>query len=1583
MTVPGTRRIPTLQRWLVGAILLFLAAFQIAAPVKAAPFSVSITSPKDGDSVAKGDVSMFAMTSDSSPSVFFKIIPDPKIGTPFTLNATQVTLNTWKITWNASVAPAGSYSVTATAADPVGGEATSMPVNFTLTGGGPTVALNAPTAGASLSGNAGLSATVSAAVSSLQFVMTHGDFAPTVIEGVADGAGTTYTASWDTTKAPNDAYTVYAKAFYGAGSTAVSPTVGVTVSNAEALSVSVLSPAPGATWSGIKDFSATTNVIAASVGFRVKSGETVVATLPGSSSDGKNWSVSWDTTKVPNGFYSVDAKATTADAKTAMATVAFGINNGAPFSVVAEYPTGGETLSGSPSITAKTSSAAASVSFAIKSGATTVWTVEGTSGDQKAWAAIFDTTKVPNGIYAVEIKAMNGSGGTATANVPNVTVSNAAPFSVAFASPAPGETVSGTKTLSAITSANATSAQFFVKKDGSTVATLNGTTSDSKTWTVNWDTTSVPNATYNIDVKALQSTIAAGANVSGIVVSNAVPVTVILSSPSPGVTLDATASFVATVSPASDSLTFAIRSATASQASTPIDVVNASSSNAGASWNGTWDTKKVANGEYKVTAVAVKDGKPTAGTPVAFKILNVVAQEPPPENQEPLSVVTTSPSAGASLVGETVFSATANQPVDSLQFVVSGAPNGPIVLSASGNETKTVWTANFDTASVPNGDYAVAAKAFKGQASASSATKTFKVANVSISISFTAPANGATVSGVTGVALAAIPKATAVTVRISKVLDPTQASERVATYDPALQVWKASWNTADFPNQKYRLDATASDDLGKKYFASAITVTVSNAAPANVAEDFTAKIISPKDGGFIYGNVPLAVIVTGEAVAAKFFITPEAGGNIVSVDGHYDAVAKAWVGTWNSTSTPNGPIKIGAVAYNAKNAKAESLPVNATLSNKVAQPPDAPPAAALSVTLTSPGDGVVGDQTLFVAVAEGTPTSVGFVLKRQGTTALPIVIPAHYDTLAKTWIASWDSLKAEVGTYIAVAHAKDASGAQADSNAVTLYVERQVAAAPAPEPPATELAVRIIRPLDGAIEHGSAVIAARTDASATRVTFVGRDAAGAQVFVLVGTYSRDLGAWAAYLDTTTLKDGKYGLSAAATDAAGKRVVTSSSFSVANAAAVGAAVESVEVIPVEAVREAAKLPPPGTTPLAIERIEPPPVDVAEKLYKECADAGIIPSRCEEWLATQRRTDECHDAGIVTKEECVAYLEKLHGVVPGCEGNDAAACAEAVIRGTAGLGSADELDRASKAIEKHVGKHLFVPREDDSAEKEDPSLDDVLAYVTIGRRDGINLKVHASPAFVRTDDDSSHRSVPAVLFVDTDGDGLPDDAEVRLGTKPDVADTDGDGFPDGEEVKNGYNPLGKGRLTDGVKLAPVDVAIVSGVPMEQPNSAGKETADLVVQTAEQKENEEVLHLSGKARPGETVTLFVYSYLPVVLTTVADANGEWSYDLGATLDDGQHEVYVAVTDDTGKIKEKGSPLSFFVASAQAASADEFFKSEPVEDSPTLAAIQDEPVRQSFLPYVVATGLLLVVAGIIAFMLLRPKRNDGAPPA
>ena len=180
-----------------------------------------------------------------------------------------------------------------------------------------------------------------------------------------------------------------------------------------------------------------------------------------------------------------------------------------------------------------------------------------------------------------------------------------------------------------------------------------------------------------------------------------------------------------------------------------------------------------------------------------------------------------------------------------------------------------------------------------------------------------------------------------------------------------------------------------------------------------------------------------------------------------------------------------------------------------------------------------------------------------------------------------------------------------------------------------------------------------------------------------------------------------------------------------------------------------------------------------------------------------------------------------------------------------------------------------------------------------------------------------------------------------------------------------------------------LAPVDIAIISGAPIEQPRAAGTVDDELEVNAPaafEGADGGSGFRLTGRARPGDVVTIFVYSYLPVVFTTKAQDDGTWSYEIDSGLSDGEHEVYATITDDTGKIKEKSDPLSFFVSEAKAVGEDEFFT--PEEISPLAAAQVQEPLRQYGAWYLGGAALLVACALIISYLLFMRPRSPPQPP-
>ncbi len=104
---------------------------------------------------------------------------------------------------------------------------------------------------------------------------------------------------------------------------------------------------------------------------------------------------------------------------------------------------------------------------------------------------------------------------------------------------------------------------------------------------------------------------------------------------------------------------------------------------------------------------------------------------------------------------------------------------------------------------------------------------------------------------------------------------------------------------------------------------------------------------------------------------------------------------------------------------------------------------------------------------------------------------------------------------------------------------------------------------------------------------------------------------------------------------------------------------------------------------------------------------------------------------------------------------------------------------------------------------------------------------------------------------------------------------------------------------------------------------PKITGASNDLLKVEKVELKKQDDAmgnLVLAGKAEPNIIITIYIFSNDPIVISVKVDANGNWNYELDRELSDGQHEAYVAVTDNVGKIISKSEPIAF-VKTAQAA--------------------------------------------------------------
>lgn len=133
-------------------------------------------------------------------------------------------------------------------------------------------------------------------------------------------------------------------------------------------------------------------------------------------------------------------------------------------------------------------------------------------------------------------------------------------------------------------------------------------------------------------------------------------------------------------------------------------------------------------------------------------------------------------------------------------------------------------------------------------------------------------------------------------------------------------------------------------------------------------------------------------------------------------------------------------------------------------------------------------------------------------------------------------------------------------------------------------------------------------------------------------------------------------------------------------------------------------------------------------------------------------------------------------------------------------------------------------------------------------------------------------------------DTDGDGLSDYIELRLGTDPFKKDTDNDGYSDGEEVlEYGTNPLDPNSVPNlnGVGITNIDSKLLT--------------------------SDKTPFITGYAKPGSQVVL--YDVLPdgtkrEIGTGVADARGRYVISPEVPLGDGKHYLATGIKDKNGDL-------------------------------------------------------------------------------
>jgi len=394
-----------------------------------------------------------------------------------------VTAPPFTITW--SPATSGTHSLTAKATDRQGRVTTSAAVSVTADITPPTVALTAPTGGATVSGMVTVTATATDNTAVARVELYDG---ATLFATVTSAP---YTTVWNTGAVTPGAHTLKARAYDTAGNLKDSATVNVTVtSDVTPPTVSLTAPASGAFLTGTVVWSATASDNVGVTRVELRDGSTVAATLTS-----RPYTFNWNTTSVAAGAHTLTARAYDAAGNSATsASRSITIDRTAP-TVALSAPASGATVSGTVTVSATASDSSGLARVEFYRDGTVLLGTDTTSPYSISW----DSTTTAAGSHPLTARATDAAGNVTTSASRSVTVKDITAPVVSITSPANAaqETVGSTVSIAA-TATDATG----VTKVEFSVNNVLTCTDTSTPYSCAWKVPTGTNKSYTLVAKA-------------------------------------------------------------------------------------------------------------------------------------------------------------------------------------------------------------------------------------------------------------------------------------------------------------------------------------------------------------------------------------------------------------------------------------------------------------------------------------------------------------------------------------------------------------------------------------------------------------------------------------------------------------------------------------------------------------------------------------------------------------------------------------------------------------------------------------------------------------------------------------------------------------------------------------------------------------------------------------------------------------------------------------------------------------------------------------------------------------------------
>jgi hypothetical protein len=1030
----------------------------VTVNVTGGALKAAITSPTYSGTVSGTvTVTMTASNAQGSPTNFLL-----KQDNVTTLSNQSVAGSSATYAWNTINVPDGLHTLNLTVTDGAGRTATD-PVQVTVangTGGGGggggggsclsgcgatsmTVAITAPANNTWTGNSIHMTASASSTGAPLASLKIYGA-GGVALQKTCAGTSCSLDDWWTTGPLADGAYQTQAVSQDTAGNITVSSVVTIIKNqtapviasgapnpsaDTTAPTVSITSPASGATVSGSTTVSANAadNVGVAGVQFKLDG-----ANL-GTEATAAPYFVPWDTTTATNGTHTLTAVARDAagNTKTSAAVTVTVSNTGdttAP-TVSITAPAGGATVSGATvavSATAADNVGVAGVQFKLD-GANL-----GIEDTTAPYSITWDSTTAADGTHTLTAVARDAAGNTTTSAPVTVTVangctSNCGSSSIAATITAPpnnswtGNSIHVTATASS-TGAALTSLKIYGNGGVALQTTCTGTSCPLDDW---WNTAPLAAGAYQIQAVATDTTGACAVSA---------PVTIIKDSTTPvtlsgaptcsggGTPPDTTPPAVSMTAPAGGATVVGsvTVSATASDnvgvagVQFKLDGANLGAEDTTSPYSMTWDSTTTTNGSHTLTAVA----RDAAGNTTTSAAVTVTVNNPGPADTTPPTVSITAPASGSTLVGSVTITATAsdNVGVAGVQFKLDGANLGL-------EDTTSPYSLTWDTTSAANGSHTLTATARDAAGNTTtSAPVTVTVNNpppadtTPPTVSITAPANGATVTG--SVTVTAMASDNVGVLGVQFKLDGANLGAEDTT-----SPYSITWDATTATQGTHTLTAVARDAAGNTTTSAPITVTVANGTPPTVS------ISTPHNGDWIGNSVHIVATASSTGPALTSLKIYGNGGVVLQVA--CSGTTCALDDWWTTTALPDAAYQIQAVATNALGQSTISTPpitLNKNQTSPVIASGASSDTVSPTVTITAPENGgTVSGGITITATASDNVGVVGVQFKVDGVNV------GAEDTVSP-YSATWDTTGATNGSHTVSAVARDAAGNVATSS---------------------------------------------------------------------------------------------------------------------------------------------------------------------------------------------------------------------------------------------------------------------------------------------------------------------------------------------------------------------------------------------------------------------------------------------------------------------------------------------------------------------------------------------------------------------